>query len=187
MNHSSFLAVFPRQLRYWMFHCSLNALPSFFIAFFYLNLRDNVYAVAGMLAAIVTFILLYATLTSLPGPFADQTHLLPRALKVGARIRGWISGITLLFLPATPLLLFTPDLWCGQLAIIMINQLAPFTGTSYSNYGPSPTNSSFLSIYSTTLLEGFILSFILLMISFFALIFLQSRERRKFFAAGRSL
>jgi hypothetical protein len=44
--------------------------------------------------------------------------------------------------------------------------------------------SGFVQIYATTMLEGLILSFLLLMISFFALIILQARDRRKVFSPG---
>ena len=37
----------------------------------------------------------------------------------------------------------------------------------------------FLPVFATTMLEGFILSFLLLMISFFAVLFLQMRDRRR--------
>jgi hypothetical protein len=47
-------------------------------------------------------------------------------------------------------------------------------------------DTTFLPVYATTMLEGFILSFLLLMISFFALIFLQMRDRKKAFATGVS-
>ena len=51
---------------------------------------------------------------------------------------------------------------------------------------PDGATASFLPVYATTLLEGFILSFLLLMIAFFALVFLQMRDRRRAFAIGVS-
>jgi hypothetical protein len=47
------------------------------------------------------------------------------------------------------------------------------------------TTQGFFPVYATTLLEGFILSFILLMISFFALILIQIKNRRSHFTATR--
>ncbi|HEX7262308.1 MAG TPA: hypothetical protein VF258_10875 [Luteolibacter sp.] len=183
MTSSPFATTFLRQLRYWAFHSSLNALPSLFIALFFLNLLERPSAVAAMLCAIATFILLYAAITSLSEPLADPTHVLSRSLKLGAKIRAWISGLSLLVV-FTPAMSVSPDFWCGWLAVNIVNHLTQLMGLNSGGYVP---NTDFLSIYATTLLEGFILSFILLMISFFALIFLQSRDRRKYFAADRSL
>jgi hypothetical protein len=54
------------------------------------------------------------------------------------------------------------------------------------NANSNAADTTFLPVYATTMLEGFILSFLLLMISFFALIFLQMRDRKKAFATGVS-
>ena len=181
-------ATFRRQLRHWTFHCLLNALPSFIIAAAWLKLRSPV-AVAAMLAAIGTFILLYATLTSLDGPLSAPSHVFSRALKLGAKIRAWISGLSLLVLPSEKLMLFIPDFWCGFLSVGLLARAAELlhSGTNAFNFfNGNAADKSFLPIYATTVLEGFILSFILLMISLFAVIFLQSRDRRKFFADARS-
>lgn len=180
MNPSPFLTVFPRQLRYWTLHCSLNALPSFCIALAFLGFWKTPSAVAAMCCAITTFILLYAALTSMNGPFSDENHILPRALKLGAKIRGWISGLSLLVV-FTPAVSATPDFWCGFISVSCTNFLLKSPGDSFD------LASGFLPVYITTMFEGMILSFILLMISFFAVIFLQSHERRKFFTAGKSL
>ncbi len=67
----------------------------------------------------------------------------------------------------------TPDFWCGRAAVHAAFQLF---GSDVDMY------AGFLPVYITTLLEGFILSFILLTISFFAVIFLQSRDRRRLFS-----
>jgi hypothetical protein len=180
-------AIFRRQLRHWTLHCLLNALPSFIIAAVWLKLRSPL-AVAAMLAAIGTFILLYATLTSLNGPLSDQNHVFSRALKLGATIRAWISGLSLLLLPTEKLMIFTPDFWCGFLSVGLLTRAAELfhAGTNHFNFfNGNAADKGFLPIYATTLLEGFILSFILLMISFFAVIFLQARDRRKLWKAAR--
>jgi hypothetical protein len=54
------------------------------------------------------------------------------------------------------------------------------------NANSNAADTTFLPVFATTILEGFILSFLLLMIAFFALIFLQMRDRKKAFAAGVS-
>lgn len=181
-------AVFPRQLRFWTLHCLLNAAPSLGIALGWLGLWRSTPAVVAMFTAIATFILLYAALTSLRGPLTDPGHILARALHLGTRIRAWITGLSLLVLPTGVFMVFTPDYWCGMLAIGLLNSAARHLGMAGPFFSPDPAaaTSGFLPVYATTLLEGFILSFFLLMISFFALIFLQMRDRRKAFAGAGS-
>ena len=177
-------SVFPRQLRYWTLHCLLNALPSLGIALGWLGLWKSPLAVVAMFTAIATFIVLYASLTSLSGPLTDPDHILARSLKLGARIRAWISGISLLVVPTGIFMLLTPDYWCGLLSITLLNGAARFLGATGPFFSPAPdeATAAFLPVFATTLLEGFILSFLLLMIAFFALILLQSRDRKKAFA-----
>lgn len=176
MNRSVFL----RQLRYWTFHCSFNALPSFCIALFFLQLWKSPPAIAAMVCAIGTFILLYATLTSLNGPLANEDHILSRSLRLGAKIRAWISGVSLVMIPIGAFML-TPDFWCGFLSVTVTDSLLKWAGGPVSPLGSNGQNAGFFPIYLTTLLEGFILSFLLLMISFFAVMFLQARDRRNAF------
>lgn len=177
-------AVFPRQLRYWTLHCLLNALPSLGIALGWLGLWKSPSAVMAMFAAIATFIVLYATLTSLRGPFTDPGHVLSRALRLGARIRAWISGLSCLVLPTGIGMMLTPDYWCGLLSIALVNGAGGLVGERGAFFSPDPdaATNTFLPVFSTTLLEGFILSFFLLMIAFFSLILLQSRDRKKAYA-----
>lgn len=181
-------AVFPRQLRYWSLHCLLNAGPSLGIALGWMGLWQSPVAVAAMFSAIATFILLYSVLTSLRGPLADPDHILSRALKLGARIRAWISFISLLAIPTGILVLFTPDYWCGMIAITLLNGATRFLGATEPFFvaDPDVAQRHFLPVYTTTLLEGFILSFLLLMIAFFSLIVLQSRDRKRAFAGSGS-
>ncbi|MEI7928442.1 MAG: hypothetical protein WCH40_07820, partial [Verrucomicrobiales bacterium] len=173
--------VFLRQLRYWSLHCSINALPSLGIALFFLGLWKNVEGVAAMLSAMATFILLYTALTSLRGPLSNEGHVLSRSLRLGTKIRSWISGISLLMLPLGPTALLMPDLWCGFLSISILNQASRLLGLEIAlpTGGPPNSNVGFLSIYATTMLEGFIISFLLLMISFFALFFVHRKAHRR--------
>lgn len=184
-------AVFPRQLRYWSLHCLLNAAPSLGIALGWLGLWRVPAAVSGMFTAIGTFIILYAFLTSLRGPFTDPAHILSRALRLGAKIRAWISGISVLVLPTGIFMMLTPDYWCGLISISLVNGAARFLGATGPFFQPETDGSStasFLPVYATTLVEGFMLSFLLLMIAFFSLILLQMRDRKKIYAgmAGTS-
>ena len=183
MNTATFLASFPRQLRYWTIHCTLNSLPSFCIALLFLNLAKSPLAVVAMLCAIATFILLYAVFTSLVEPLADEKHVFSRSLKLGTKIRAWISGLSLLVV-FTPAAMITPDFWCGFMAVMFTNSLAKWAGVSGNFFNPDGGNAAFSPVYITTMVEGFILSFILFMISFFAVMFVQARDRKRVFAVA---
>ncbi len=173
--------VFLRQLRYWTLHCSLNALPSLGIALAYLGLWKNLEGVAAMLAAILTFILLYAALTSLPGPLSNPGHVVSKSLRLGTKIRSWISGLSFLSLPLGPAMVFMPDFWCGFLSLSILTQASRILGLEIELPSGNSSNGSvgFLAVYATTMLEGFIISFLLLMISFFALLFIHRKARRR--------
>lgn len=75
--------------------------------------------------------------------------------------------------------LYSPDGLCGLLAIGVLERLRIFRGSLI--HGNSDEIPPFLQIYTTTVFEGFILSFMLLMISFFAILFIQARDRKKIF------
>jgi hypothetical protein len=179
MNTSAFFAVFPRQLRFWTFHCIVNALPSFCIASVMLNLKDSPTCIIAMLAGIGSFILFYALLTSIPGPLADKRNLLARSLTAGTKIRSWFVGIcALLIIFKVPL--FLVDFSIGTLAVRTVEE----TSRAVSPGGlvtSIDSHSSFLHIYMVTILDGMLLSIVLLTLSFVALVVLQGRERRKFF------
>ena len=132
--------------------------------------------------AVGAFILLYAIVTSLSGAFGDKTHLLSRALRLGVRIRACISmGSLATAFP--PLIFISPDFWCGVLALRIVDRVARVLGNRTFLLGDhlGIGGHDFLPVFATTLLEGFILSFLLLMISFFAVALLQARERRNAF------
>lgn len=174
-------AVLRRQFRHWSLHCSLNALPSFIIAVGHLKLWQRPTAIVAMLAAIATFIVLYTVLTSLPGPLSREDHLLARSLKLGTRIRAFLTVVSVPMLLGEAGTVFTPDFWCGVAAIFGINTIGQLLGhpTDMVDFGPG--HAGFLPVFAVTLLEGFILSFLLLLISFFALVYLQNRARRQVF------
>ncbi|WP_367875133.1 hypothetical protein [Luteolibacter sp. Populi] len=177
------LKVLPHQLRHWALHCSLTALPSFGIALFMLQLWKLPAAIAAMLAAIATFIALYALITSLKGPLTDPGTLVARSLKLGTRIRTAISliSIPLLF---TRMGGWTPDFWCGFLACSVTNAIGKKLGSHQELIRSG--RGDFLPVYFTTILEGIIISFMLLMIAFFSLLILQRRQTRRSFPAAIS-
>ncbi|TAE73338.1 MAG: hypothetical protein EAZ65_02040 [Verrucomicrobia bacterium] len=168
----------PRQFRHWLLHCGLNALPSFIIALAWCDLWRYPSAIFAMLSAIACFVILYTVLGSLRGPLSQPDHILARSLKLGTRIRAVVTLCSLPALATEGTLFFTPDLWCGMLATAGVNG----TMQALGHQGGALSEGSFATVFAITLLEGFILSFLLFMISFFALVFIQIRDRRKAFA-----
>jgi hypothetical protein len=174
--------IFARQFRHWLLHCLVNALPSLAIALGWMQLIRFPAAVLAMFAAIGTFVLIYSLATTLLAPLHDPGHLLSRALHLGTRIRAWISAISLLVVPTGVFTMFTPDYWCGLGAIWSVNGTVSILTRSNDSFFDWESGPGFLATYLVTLVEGGLLSFLLLMISFFALVVLQTRERRKGFA-----
>lgn len=177
--NQTFLDRFPQQLKHWTFHCTINALPSFIIAAAWMKMYRQPACLAAMLLAIACFILTYATLTSLPGSLNEKDSLTSRAIRLGAKIRSWIAGLSIPFVCiGEGFLFFVPDFWCGWFSMASVNWIASQFGygNSVMNDGPS---SKPVAVFFTTLLEGTMLSILLLMISFFALIMLQAKARRK--------
>ncbi|HEY1121896.1 MAG TPA: hypothetical protein VGE67_09855 [Haloferula sp.] len=181
MDSAAFRANFPRQLRYWTLHCILNALPSLGISLGWMKLIQSPAATAAIFTAIATFILLYATVTSWIRPTSDRANLLFRSLDLGLRIRIAISVLSLFAIADQQNIRFVPDAWCGVAAAFCIDWLSRIFG--FGRIG-NPPDIGFLPTYALTMLEGFILSFLLFMISFFALIFLQAKDKQKAFTNG---
>jgi hypothetical protein len=186
MNISIFLTVFPRQLRFWAFHGVLNALPCLWIAWGPSGFWKDGPSVVAMLSAIVTFFLFLATLTSLHGSLFTEGHLLSRALKLGVRIRTGMALISLIPLAITkngPE--FILDSYCGIAALIASCYMI-LPGFSINDLAYGPPTGQYLIIFATTILTGLMLSFFVLMTSFFALIILQARDWKKLFASADS-
>lgn len=182
----TFSKCFPGKLRFWAIHCTINALPSYLIAVVWLELWPVAHAHWAMLAAVCTFIIGYAVLTSWLPVLREGRNLFTRALKVGLVIRTVISCLTVCVVPLGILLLFTPDYWCGQFAVVIVDwcyDLAGLEATLGSRFNDGYVDGSslytgFMEIYLTTLVEGLILSFLLFILSFIAIIILQMRDRR---------
>jgi len=174
---------FQWQLWRWTIHCSVNALPSFIIAAGYLQMWRSPPAMAAMVTAIACFIVGYAVLMTIGGPLAESGSLPARAVRLGARVRLWISGLTTVLLIPAPwmmLLYFSPDPWAGMAAIWVVNQASGAMGGSRMvlDYDSS-ASAEFLPVFAATVIEGLILSLLLFMIAFFALLVMQRREGRK--------
>ncbi len=176
----SFRTRFRKNLLYWTLHCSLNALPSFSIALFFVGLVKSPPAIAVMCCAIATFVLLYALLTSIDSSLARRDHLLARAMRVGTMIRAWLSGLSLIpILTNSPQ--FSPDAWCGFAALWLLEQGSRSLRFRTPNWSGTEDVGNLWWVYSATMLEGFILSLFLFTFAFFALVVLQARARRQLF------
>lgn len=179
VNGEAFKKSFPGKLRFWALHCTINALPSYLIAVVWLGLWPVMHAHGAMLAAVVTFIIGYAVLTSRVAVLREGRNLFTRALKVGLVIRTVISVLTILAVPLGTPLLFSPDAWSGMGANWVVSQVlgTPPLPQRIGHFGQG-SEVGFLEIYATTLVEGLILSFLLFILSFIAIIILQMRDRR---------
>jgi len=167
------------QARYWGLHCSVNALPSFIVATFYLQMVKDPLALIAMILAILTFVVGYTLITSIDGLFSDSDSLLSRALRIGVKFRLVVSLASLPFLLPTAAVLFVPDVWAGMLAAGVVNAVGQYLGGSVQLIGPTDSGAPMLAVYLTTILEGLILSMSLFMISFFSLLVLQMKNRKK--------
>lgn len=190
MAPHSFLQTFGRKLGYWSLHCVFNALPSFAIALFVLDFKRYPAGIAAMVMGVGTFVILYALATSIPGPLSESRHILARSLRLGTRIRAMISILSLIAFGCVWIFrskasaMLIPDLWCGLASGWLLNQGARVLGYGSDIFIASDARmNGFAVVYAMTVLEGLILSGILLMISFFAAIFLQLRGRRRAFAS----
>ncbi len=174
----------PRQLRFWALHCSVNALPSFLIALVWIGLWQHPVAIAAMLAAVATFIAGYTLTCLVAAPLRDPRSLVARALGIGLGIRCWISGLSLLAIVYSPLVTVMPDFWCGYAAALAVERFGTLTGLTAFGDLVDARRVNFVTVYATTLVEGLILSIMLSMFSFFALVVVQALERRKMYTVS---
>lgn len=201
MNHSSLAVVFRRQLRFWTFHCVINALPGFCIALVLLRLWQSPSGIAAMGCGIATFILLFASLTSLIGPLAIDGTVFSRALRAGAQARSFLAatgfitffinlGVARLNIGSQAEKVFSlgylPDLYCGIAANGLLNDVVRMIKPFVSGFPMGAATIGFMEIYLITVIEGFLLSLILLLISFFMAVFFHARDRNKRRSLGRS-
>lgn len=168
----------------------MNAVPSYMIAIVWLGLWSNPFAHLAMIAAVVTFIVAYTVLTSLSEPLSRPESLLSRALRIGLILRIICTIWTLVLFPTGVFLLFTPDFWCGRFAFGAVDIIYRIFGYETTliaraqgsgSIGELPT-TGFMEVYLTTLLEGAILSLMLISFSLVAVIILQAKERKKLYS-----
>jgi len=177
------LDVLPRQLRYWTGHCLLNAFPSVIIACVALEYLKEVQALVAMLWAVIVFIFLFAILTSIRGPLTQSDHTLSRAIRAGVKFRKVVSLISLPLL-VPPFTFLIPDLWIGVLATwitLQVEHLFGPSATMISLLDLMDEKPTFLRVFATAMVSGTLISLFMLMISFFAVLVIQRRERAKMY------
>ena len=166
------------QLRFWSIHVGLTALPSFAVALIRFN---TVPAILAMLAGILTFILGYSFLcastfyTKLTG-----ASLIGEAVKKGTRIRLILSLATAPFLFGAfaqwPTVLLAPDFWAGFGAIMIVGFISNALG--FQGVEPVEGSITFFQTYFVTIVEGLLISFTLVLLVFFVLLFLNRKAAR---------
>ena len=170
-------------------HCVVNALPSFVIACVHLDLWRNPDALKAMGAAVLAFILAYSLLTSIRGPLTQSDHVVSRAIRAGAKFRLVISIASTPFAPFPGAFVCVPDLWCGFASVFIFQQLLRLSGTPpgiVQVIDRLLEKASFNDIFTIAIIQGLVISMLFFTISFFALLFIQRRERMKMYAAGMS-
>ena len=168
---------FLRQLGFWSIHGTLLVLPSFLIAGLLLSVFDSPAQIAAMLAGTLPFLFGFAALTTFAKPFQDPQHLLPRALRLALLLR--IATVLLfgLFSLGAPIFLWAiPDIWAGLGAALAIE----WVGNQLGYASLLDTNfSSALLVFFCTVLEGILLSFLMSLLTFFCLLFLNRKETKR--------
>jgi len=165
----------------------MNALPSFVIACVHLEYWKNPNALLAMGAAVVPFILACSALTSIRGPLTQSNHVLSRASRAGVKFRMVISIASLPFVPFPGAAAYAPDLWCGFASLFIFQQLLRLSGTPL---GIAPVldrlfdKASFSDIFAVAIIQGMIIAMLFSTFSFFALLFIQRRERAKLYATA---
>lgn len=164
---------FLRNLRFWSLHCSITAFPSFLMAGILVGIFEELLASLAMVVGVLIFILGYTSLSTFLSALNDRTTLLSRALRVALKIRVGLSLIALLGLGVPFLLIFHPDYWAGILAKGILELAYEYVGGGTYNLAES---RHFLAILLWTLAVGILLSFLLVFVSFFCLLFVNRQQ-----------
>jgi len=183
------------QAKYWSVHVCFCAAPSFIIAYIYEVNAPT--AIAAMLSGVATFIVAYTLITSTTFYTEQRENLLGKAVRAGTNVRLIISFLSLLALLINRVILkkdsteseipeiyqFLPDFWCGYASTLMVYNVSNFTDSLFANdpfSNPNPLSSyGFIFIFLVTIVEGILLSLVLLIIIFFAFSIINIRQRNK--------
>jgi len=177
------------QAKYWSLHVCFCAAPSFIMA--YTNELNTPAAIAAMLSGVATFIVAYTLITSTTFYTEQRENLLGKAVRAGTNVRLIISFLSLLALLInqttakkyfaelginwpSDIYQFLPDFWCGLASIAMISRFHDFASGS-----DGLPKYSFAFNFLVTIVEGTLLSLVLLIIIFFAFSIINIRQRNK--------
>lgn len=172
---------FAKQLGFWALHCGLTSLPSFCIALTRFNKPGEI---VGMVCGVLTFIIGYAFLTSAGFYGKLNAGLIGKSVKMGARIRMWISVCSLPILISTigktepaQEVMFVPDMWFGLAALLIYSMASQVLGTGFTT--GSTGELGLFGAYSITVIEGVLISVSLVLIAFISLVVLNYRRNRR--------
>lgn len=168
-------SIFPKKLRYWSIHAIFCATPSFIMAVQLGYFRMA--SIAGMLAAIASFILLYTFITSsnLYDRVIEGRSSLRTIVHRAAVLRSVVSAVGILgFANQFTFFLFYPDFIAGIYSIGLSELIfRRVLGIRLPSIG-SPNSSdfeffmgnqaAFIPTYITTIFEGVIISVTLLLL-----------------------
>lgn len=188
-----------RNLRYWTFHVTLSAAPSFLLA--RLGKWDSLEAAVAMVAGIVVFIGLFTALYSSEAfrRFAPVDGWRRRALVWGTRVRSSCAALSLLgwVLPRYPVFrvfeyLLMPDLFAGILAssgVEALGKWGPLRAARIALAGPDAAArshnvfvgdlNSLLPTFAITIVEGLLLTLELIALALICGLILHLVARRR--------
>jgi hypothetical protein len=191
------------NFRYWLFHVTLNAAPSFIIACAISTVSLDA-RIASMIAGVVTFIAGYTLVTGTPWFRRNVSGTsFGTALKWATRIRsslatialvgslGWFQGLKVPFLMNLSILEMCAGLVAGQLVesagklplvrILRVTLTSDDASLRAKSWWLGDMNSA-IPTYLWTLTEGIILS--LLMATFAVLIWFSAKIKRRYFRSS---
>lgn len=168
---------FVAQFSYWFGHALFCATPSFWLAIMF-GYRSYS-AIAAMPFAVLSFVALYASVTSSSWyQSRHQSFLLGYAVRLGANIRSFVSLgglITLIVFRerisdghfSSGYFLLWPDLYSGMLAVLTVRGVMQELGIVLDQLGEAEEGlRAFLLTYLTTAVDGVILSGTLFVVVF---------------------
>lgn len=169
---------FSSQYRYWSSHAAFCATPSFIWA--YVAGFNTTASIVGMLAGIACFIGIYACISSRSWfRLRVRDSLFGRAAHIGAKIRSAIALVGLLAFP----LHFPPfvwatfiDLYCGAIATSIVETAV---GQTLSPRNIGSFGRQFLFAFSTTMVDGCVLSLSLFATVFICLLLIATLRSRR--------
>jgi hypothetical protein len=173
-------------LRHWTFHVCLSAAPSLVFGY---SMATRPERFCGMSLGVAFFIVLYTLAARWTYPSETSSVLWRRAMRLGTWIRTvWVLLLIPAGLVARPFAgwLFAPDMVAGMISHGLVESLSGLnsgvterTGTGSSGHFWLGDMGSLIPTFFTTVISGFLLSSLLLLIAFICLGVLKLMARRK--------